>query len=69
MTLKETKKKKIDAFLHEINSLLSAIPETPETEVCSRGMEEAARPLCGAGSAVAVQAEVPVRYLPKGLKK
>lgn len=34
--MKETKKKKIDAFLHEINSLLSAIPETPETEVCSR---------------------------------
>uniref|UniRef100_A0A672TEP1 Nucleolar protein 6 n=1 Tax=Strigops habroptila TaxID=2489341 RepID=A0A672TEP1_STRHB len=33
VTLKETKKKKIDAFLHEINSLLSAIPETPETEL------------------------------------
>ncbi|KAM6036588.1 nucleolar protein 6 isoform 3-T3 [Theristicus caerulescens] len=32
VTLKETKKKKIDAFLHEINSLLSAMPETPETE-------------------------------------
>uniref|UniRef100_A0A8C0EK39 Nucleolar protein 6 n=1 Tax=Bubo bubo TaxID=30461 RepID=A0A8C0EK39_BUBBB len=31
--MKETKKKKIDAFLHEINSLLSAIPETPETEL------------------------------------
>lgn len=48
MTLKETKKKKIDAFLHEINSLLSAIPETSETEVRSRGMEEAARCLYGA---------------------
>lgn len=45
MTLKEKKKKKIDAFLHEINSLLSAIPETPETEVCSRVIEEVARPL------------------------
>uniref|UniRef100_G3UR59 Nucleolar protein 6 n=1 Tax=Meleagris gallopavo TaxID=9103 RepID=G3UR59_MELGA len=33
VTLKETKKKKIDAFLHEINSLLSAIPETPETDI------------------------------------
>ncbi|NXV02226.1 NOL6 protein, partial [Cettia cetti] len=33
VTLKETKKKKIDAFLHEINSLLSAIPETPETDL------------------------------------
>ncbi|NWS41074.1 NOL6 protein, partial [Probosciger aterrimus] len=33
VTLKETKKKKIDAFLHEVNSLLSAIPETPETEL------------------------------------
>ncbi|XP_062482635.1 nucleolar protein 6 [Pezoporus occidentalis] len=33
VTLKETKKKKIDAFLHEINSLLSAIPETSETEL------------------------------------
>ncbi|KAM4753887.1 LOW QUALITY PROTEIN: nucleolar protein 6 [Cyanocitta cristata] len=33
VTLKETKKKKIDAFLHEINSLLSTIPETPETEL------------------------------------
>ncbi|NWT53831.1 NOL6 protein, partial [Erythrocercus mccallii] len=33
VTLKETKKKKIDAFLHEINSLLSAIPETRETEL------------------------------------
>ncbi|NXU75922.1 NOL6 protein, partial [Oreotrochilus melanogaster] len=33
VTLKETKKKKIDAFLHEINSLLSAIPETPEAEL------------------------------------
>uniref|UniRef100_A0A8D2MV52 Nucleolar protein 6 n=1 Tax=Zonotrichia albicollis TaxID=44394 RepID=A0A8D2MV52_ZONAL len=33
VTLKEKKKKKIDAFLHEINSLLSAIPETPETEL------------------------------------
>ncbi|XP_062369968.1 nucleolar protein 6 [Cinclus cinclus] len=33
VTLKETKKKKIDAFLHEINSLLGAIPETPETEL------------------------------------
>uniref|UniRef100_A0A8C3K0Z5 Nucleolar protein 6 n=1 Tax=Calidris pygmaea TaxID=425635 RepID=A0A8C3K0Z5_9CHAR len=33
VTLKETKKKKIDAFLHEINTLLSAIPETPETEL------------------------------------
>ncbi|XP_039947003.1 nucleolar protein 6 [Hirundo rustica] len=33
VTLKETKKKKIDVFLHEINSLLSAIPETPETEL------------------------------------
>lgn len=64
MTLKETKKKKIDAFLHEINSLLSAIPETPETEVRSRGMEEVARPLYGAGCAVAVQAEVLMDYLP-----
>lgn len=45
MTLKETKKKKIDAFLHEINSLLAAIPETPETEVCSRVVEEVARAL------------------------
>lgn len=44
VTLKETKKKKIDAFLHEINSLLSAIPETPETEVCPIGMEESVRP-------------------------
>nr|XP_030113545.1 nucleolar protein 6 isoform X1 [Taeniopygia guttata] len=33
VTLKEKKKKKIDAFLHEINSLLRAIPETPETEL------------------------------------
>ncbi|GAB0202884.1 nucleolar protein 6 [Grus japonensis] len=33
VTLKEAKKKKIDAFLHEINSLLSAIPETPEAEL------------------------------------
>ncbi|NXT35119.1 NOL6 protein, partial [Pelecanoides urinatrix] len=33
VTLKEMKKKMIDAFLHEINSLLSAIPETPETEL------------------------------------
>ncbi|NXI88521.1 NOL6 protein, partial [Rhipidura dahli] len=33
VTLKETKKKKIDAFLHEINRLLSTIPETPETEL------------------------------------
>ncbi|NXU41603.1 NOL6 protein, partial [Drymodes brunneopygia] len=33
VTLKEAKKKKIDAFLHEINRLLSAIPETPETEL------------------------------------
>ncbi|NXI45898.1 NOL6 protein, partial [Galbula dea] len=33
VTLKETKKKKIDAFLHEINSLLTALPETPETEL------------------------------------
>ncbi|XP_041278004.1 nucleolar protein 6 isoform X2 [Onychostruthus taczanowskii] len=33
VTLKEKKKKKIDAFLHEINSLLSTIPETPETEL------------------------------------
>lgn len=41
--MKETKKKKIDAFLHEINSLLSTIPETPETEVCSMVMEEVAR--------------------------
>uniref|UniRef100_A0A8B9FKR7 Nucleolar protein 6 n=1 Tax=Amazona collaria TaxID=241587 RepID=A0A8B9FKR7_9PSIT len=37
VTLKETKKKKIDAFLHEINSLLSAIPETPETELTDQG--------------------------------
>ncbi|KAM6227048.1 LOW QUALITY PROTEIN: nucleolar protein 6 [Spheniscus humboldti] len=35
VTLKETKKK-IDAFLHEINSLLSAIPETPETELTNQ---------------------------------
>uniref|UniRef100_A0A8C3LNS6 Nucleolar protein 6 n=1 Tax=Chrysolophus pictus TaxID=9089 RepID=A0A8C3LNS6_CHRPC len=33
VTLKETKKKKIDAFLHEINNLLSAIPETSETDI------------------------------------
>ncbi|OXB79791.1 UNVERIFIED_CONTAM: hypothetical protein H355_012851 [Colinus virginianus] len=33
VTLKETKKKKIDAFLHEINNLLSSIPETPETDI------------------------------------
>ncbi|NXP62701.1 NOL6 protein, partial [Chloropsis cyanopogon] len=33
VTLKEKKKKKIDAFLHEINSLLSTIPETPESEL------------------------------------
>ncbi|XP_058720347.1 nucleolar protein 6 isoform X2 [Poecile atricapillus] len=33
VTLKETKKKRIDAFLHEINSLLSTIPKTPETEL------------------------------------
>ncbi|NWZ30687.1 NOL6 protein, partial [Asarcornis scutulata] len=33
VTLKETKKKKIDAFLHEINSLLSAIPETSESDL------------------------------------
>ncbi|XP_072215381.1 nucleolar protein 6 [Excalfactoria chinensis] len=33
VTLKETKKKKIDAFLHEINNLLSAIPESPETDI------------------------------------
>uniref|UniRef100_A0A8C4UBK7 Nucleolar protein 6 n=1 Tax=Falco tinnunculus TaxID=100819 RepID=A0A8C4UBK7_FALTI len=33
VTLKETKKKKIDAFLHEINSLLRTIPETPDTEL------------------------------------
>lgn len=45
MTLKETKRKKIDAFLHDINSLLSALPETPETEVRSKGVEEVARPL------------------------
>ncbi|XP_023801403.1 nucleolar protein 6-like, partial [Cyanistes caeruleus] len=32
VTLKETKKKRIDVFLHEINSLLSTIPKTPETE-------------------------------------
>lgn len=51
VTLKETKKKKIDAFLHEINSLLSAIPETSESDVGPRGLGEAARPLCGAGSA------------------
>lgn len=56
--MKETKKKKIDAFLHEINSLLSAIPETPETEVCFKEMAEVATPIYGAGSAVAVQAEV-----------
>nr|XP_047904507.1 nucleolar protein 6 isoform X2 [Anser cygnoides] len=33
VTLKETKKKKIDAFLHEINGLLSAIPETSESDL------------------------------------
>ncbi|XP_067386974.1 nucleolar protein 6 isoform X2 [Emydura macquarii macquarii] len=31
--LKEKKKQKIDAFLHEINTLLSAVPETPETDL------------------------------------
>ncbi|NXG08518.1 NOL6 protein, partial [Sakesphorus luctuosus] len=36
VTLKETKKKKIDAFLHEINSLLSTLPETPETELTNQ---------------------------------
>ncbi|PKU33642.1 hypothetical protein llap_16050 [Limosa lapponica baueri] len=55
VTLKETKK--IGVFFHEINSLLSAIPETPETEVHSGEMEEAARPLYVAGFAVAVQAK------------
>lgn len=59
--MKEAKKKRIDAFLHGINSLLSAIPETPETDVRPRGMEEVARPLYGADSAVAVQAEVPIK--------
>lgn len=43
--------KKIDAFLHEINGLLSAIPETSGSDIGPRGLEEAARPLCGAGSA------------------
>ncbi|XP_061875058.1 nucleolar protein 6 isoform X3 [Colius striatus] len=33
VTLKDTKKKRIDAFLHEINRLLSTLPETPETEL------------------------------------
>uniref|UniRef100_K7G936 Nucleolar protein 6 n=1 Tax=Pelodiscus sinensis TaxID=13735 RepID=K7G936_PELSI len=31
--LKEKKKQRIDAFLHEINTLLSAVPETPETDL------------------------------------
>uniref|UniRef100_A0A8C8S5Z8 Nucleolar protein 6 n=1 Tax=Pelusios castaneus TaxID=367368 RepID=A0A8C8S5Z8_9SAUR len=31
--LKEKKKQKIDAFLHEIHTLLSAVPETPETDL------------------------------------
>ncbi|OPJ72554.1 hypothetical protein AV530_011540 [Patagioenas fasciata monilis] len=35
VTLKETKKK-IDAFLHEIKNLLSAIPEAPETELTNQ---------------------------------
>lgn len=51
VTLKETKKKKIDAFLHEINSLLSAIPETSESDVGPRGLGKAVRTLYVAGSA------------------
>nr|XP_042706651.1 nucleolar protein 6 isoform X3 [Chrysemys picta bellii] len=34
--LKEKKKQKIDAFLHEINTLLSAVPETPETDLADQ---------------------------------
>uniref|UniRef100_A0A8D0GV09 Nucleolar protein 6 n=1 Tax=Sphenodon punctatus TaxID=8508 RepID=A0A8D0GV09_SPHPU len=33
VTLKEKKKQRIDSFLHEINALLSMIPQTPETDV------------------------------------
>ncbi|XP_074851941.1 nucleolar protein 6 [Carettochelys insculpta] len=33
MKLKEKKKQRIDAFLHEINTLLSGVPETPETDL------------------------------------
>lgn len=36
MRLKEKKKQRIDAFLHEINTLLSTVPETPEADVGSR---------------------------------
>uniref|UniRef100_A0A8C3SK17 Nucleolar protein 6 n=1 Tax=Chelydra serpentina TaxID=8475 RepID=A0A8C3SK17_CHESE len=36
VTLKEKKKQKIDAFLHEINALLSAVPETPETDLADQ---------------------------------
>ncbi|KYO18444.1 nucleolar protein 6 [Alligator mississippiensis] len=31
--LKEKKKQRIDAFLHEINTLLSTVPETPEADI------------------------------------
>ncbi|EMP32511.1 Nucleolar protein 6 [Chelonia mydas] len=34
--LKEKKKQKIDAFLHEINTLLSAVPETLETDLADQ---------------------------------
>ncbi|XP_048705773.2 nucleolar protein 6 isoform X2 [Caretta caretta] len=34
--LKEKKKQKIDAFLHEINTLLSAVPETLETDLANQ---------------------------------
>lgn len=34
VTLKEKRKQKIDSFLHEINALLSLVPETPERDVC-----------------------------------
>uniref|UniRef100_A0A8D2LLI4 Nucleolar protein 6 n=1 Tax=Varanus komodoensis TaxID=61221 RepID=A0A8D2LLI4_VARKO len=33
VTLKEKRKHKIDSFLHEINALLSAVPETPERNI------------------------------------
>ncbi|XP_066470854.1 nucleolar protein 6 [Tiliqua scincoides] len=33
VTLKEKRKQKIDSFLHEINTLLKTIPETPERDI------------------------------------
>uniref|UniRef100_A0ACB8ENV2 Uncharacterized protein n=1 Tax=Sphaerodactylus townsendi TaxID=933632 RepID=A0ACB8ENV2_9SAUR len=33
VTLKESRKQKIDSFLHQINALLAGIPETPEAEI------------------------------------